>query len=383
MSASWPMAYMGEIAPLVRRPVHTQSDQTYREIGIRSFGRGVFHKPPSTGLEIGSKRVFGIEPGDLLFNIVFAWEGAVAIAKDTERGTIGSHRFLTCVVDKSRADAHFLNYWFSHCEGRDQLLRASPGGAGRNRTLGIEKLAAIQVPLPPLDEQRCIVARIEKLTAKLAEARNHRLNAAKACKLLPQAILKADQKSTPARVRDVMTLRSPDVLVESNQEYQFAGVYSFGRGVFRSVRKLGSEFSYPKLTRLCTGNFVYPKLMAWEGALGVVPQECNGFVVSTEFPVFEIDTTRVLPEVLDTHFRFPDIWPSLSGKSGGTNVRRRRLNPEDFLDLEISLPSKVTQELLAKTLRILKTANVLQSETTAKLDAMFPAILDKTFKGEL
>src|SRR5712675_1763698 len=145
MTPAWPSRSMGEIAPLVRRPVQVEAGGTYREIGIRSFGRGIFHKPPSTGLGIGDKRVFSIEPGDLLFNIVFAWEGAVAVASETERNTIGSHRFLTCVANPQLADARFLFWWFSRGEGRDRLLRASPGGAGRNRTLGVEKLGAIDV----------------------------------------------------------------------------------------------------------------------------------------------------------------------------------------------------------------------------------------------
>ena len=128
MNVSWRTAPMGDVAPLVRRPVQPKLDELYREIGIRSFGNGIFHKAPITGLEIGDKRVFAVEPGDLLFNIVFAWEGAIAVASEAEQGMIGSHRFLTCVSDKSKADARFLNYWFMQAEGRDQLLRASPGG---------------------------------------------------------------------------------------------------------------------------------------------------------------------------------------------------------------------------------------------------------------
>src|ERR1700721_57294 len=131
MKALWPRRMMAEIAPLLRRSVHVKPDEEYREIGIRSFARGVFHKRPTTGLEIGEKRVFSIEPGDLLFNIVFAWEGAVAVASEAERGMIGSHRFLTCVVNGDLADARYLFWWFSRGEGREQLLRASPGGAGR------------------------------------------------------------------------------------------------------------------------------------------------------------------------------------------------------------------------------------------------------------
>lgn len=383
MATGWANARMGDVAPLVRRPVETIADKTYREIGIRSFGKGVFHKTPTTGLEIGSKRVFAVEPGDLLFNIVFAWEGAVAVASPSERGMIGSHRFLTCLVDKTRADARYLNYWFSRGEGRDRLLWASPGGAGRNRTLGIEKLAAIEVPLPPLEEQRRIVARIDALAAKITEARGLREEAAEASRLLLRAIIRADANGRIVRVRDIATLRSPDVHVAPDQEYQFAGVYSFGRGVFRSVRKMGNEFSYPRLTRVREGEFIYPKLMAWEGALGVVPSECDGMVVSTEFPVFEIDRAVIAPEVLDTHFRSPEVWPSLAGQSGGTNVRRRRLNPQDFLDLEVPLPSKATQQQLVDTIRRLREVSRLRTESGPELDALLPAILDRAFKGEL
>lgn len=67
-----------------------------------------------------------------------------------------------------------------------------------------------------------------------------------------------------------------DVAVDGSVPYRFAGVYSFGRGVFPSVVKSGSEFSYERLSTVRTGDFIYPKLMAWEGALGVVPPEWDG-----------------------------------------------------------------------------------------------------------
>jgi type I restriction enzyme S subunit len=363
--------------------VQPKVDELYREIGIRSFGNGVFHKAPTSGLEIGDKRVFAVEPGDLLFNIVFAWEGATAVASEAERGMIGSHRFLTCVTDKSKADARFLNYWFTQAEGRDQLLRASPGGAGRNRTLGVEKLAAIHVPLPPLNEQRRIVARIEELAAKVEEARGLRRCLDSETRSLPRAILSSDKSGRQIKVGQFASVRAPDVSVVPTEQYHFAGVYSFGRGVFPSVRKMGSEFAYPRLTRLKARNFVYPKLMAWEGALGIVPPSCDQLVVSTEFPVFEIDEKVMLPEVVDTYFRSPEIWPHLSGQSGGTNVRRRRLNPQDFLNLEMPWPSDATQRAIRDAVERLSDITNLQTETASELGAMLPAILHKAFKGEL
>ena len=172
-------------------------------------------------------------------------------------------------------------------------------------------------------------------------------------------------------------------LFRADETYQFAGVYCFGRGVFKSNRKSGMDFACPCLTRLRAGEFVYPKLMAWEGALGVVPPECDGCVVSTEFPVFEVNEDRVLPEVLDTYFRTPSIWPEIAGESTGTNVRRRRLNPQDFLNYEMPLPSRETQITLRKVRAEVDELKRLQAETAAELDALLPAILDRAFKGEL
>ena len=83
---------------------------------------------------------------------------------------------------------------------------------------------------------------------------------------------------------DVLSLREPDVKVVPDRVYHFAGVYCFGRGAFVGQKKLGREFAYRSLTSLRAGDFVYPKLMAWEGAYALVPEMCDGLVVSTEFP---------------------------------------------------------------------------------------------------
>jgi type I restriction enzyme, S subunit len=155
------------------------------------------------------------------------------------------------------------------------------------------------------------------------------------------------------------------------------------RGVFRGLERQGMEFAYPRLSRLRAGDFVYPKLMAWEGALGVVPDECDGLVVSTEFPVFEVNRERVFPEVLDVYFRTPSVWPKLSGASTGTNVRRRRLNPADFLKHRMPLPSAATQVRLRDVKQRIDSVKRLHAETAKELDAMVPAVLDKAFRGEL
>jgi len=174
LTADAPMRPMREVAPLVRRPVSVVMDAMYPELGIRSFGRGTFHKPELTGFEMGSKKLFEIHCGDLLFNIVFAWEGAVAVARSVDHGRFGSHRFLTCVPRQDATTAEFLRFYFLTEEGLERLGRASPGGAGRNRTLGLKPLERIKVPVPPIEQQLwfdSLQAKVDRLKALQAQTR--------------------------------------------------------------------------------------------------------------------------------------------------------------------------------------------------------------------
>jgi type I restriction enzyme S subunit len=53
------------------------------------------------------------------------------------------------------------------------LLAASPGGAGRNRTLGIKALESIQVPVPCIDKQRwfhSLQTKVQEMRALRAKA---------------------------------------------------------------------------------------------------------------------------------------------------------------------------------------------------------------------
>jgi len=156
---------MKDVAPLVRRPVKVVPELGYPELGLRSFGKGTFHKPALLGINVGTKKLFEIHPGDLVFSNVFAWEGAVGIARNEDAGRFGSHRFMSCVPKQGVATSPFLRFYFSTEKGLKQLKDASPGGAGRNRTLGIDALGEIVVPVPAFERQLWFDGLQERVTA--------------------------------------------------------------------------------------------------------------------------------------------------------------------------------------------------------------------------
>ena len=160
-----PTLPMSKIAPITRRAVAIAESEQYAELGIRCFGKGTFHKPALPGIDVGTKKLFRICAGDVMFSNVFAWEGAIAVAKSDDDGRVGSHRFISCVCKPDVALPEFLCFHFLTEKGLEAINAASPGGAGRNKTLGLDKLERILVPVPSLSKQKHFVSLLSKLTA--------------------------------------------------------------------------------------------------------------------------------------------------------------------------------------------------------------------------
>lgn len=179
---------MSEVAPIVRRKVEVEMDGEYLELGVRSFGKGTFHKPALIGIDVGTKKLYSMNPGDLVFSNVFSWEGAIAVVKAEDEGRVGSHRFITCVPESGIATADFLRFYLLTEEGIEKVREASPGGAGRNRTLGLKKLEKIEVPVPDYDKQLWFDS-LQTKTAAIKQA--HSANQTELDALLPSILDKA------------------------------------------------------------------------------------------------------------------------------------------------------------------------------------------------
>lgn len=152
-------------------PVDVQLDTEYRQIGIRSHGRGIFHKESVTGRELGNKRVYWVHLEAFTVNIVFAWEQAVALTSNAEKGFIASHRFLMFLPKENRADLKFILLFFLRKRGKNLLDLASPGGAGRNKTLGQDNFAELQITLPKKEEQEKIARFLGAIATRLTQLR--------------------------------------------------------------------------------------------------------------------------------------------------------------------------------------------------------------------
>jgi type I restriction enzyme S subunit len=174
-----------KIASLLRKvvePASVHPELTYREIGVRSHGKGVFHKDDVSGKSLGNKRVFHVVQNALVVNIVFAWEQAVATTSAAENGMIASHRFPMFVPKAGECDIRYVKEFFLTKWGKHLLGAASPGGAGRNRTLGQTEFEKLDIVLPESVEEQSRIAdcllsietEINVASERLAALRRHR-----------------------------------------------------------------------------------------------------------------------------------------------------------------------------------------------------------------
>lgn len=156
-AGGWRRLALGNILNFEPRVV-PKPTAAFLAAGIRSHGKGVFLKPDFDAEDIALDELFQLRTNDLVVNITFAWEGAVAIVPPQADGALVSHRFPTFTFKDGISCPDYFRHVIQQKSFVHDLGMVSPGGAGRNRVLSKSNFLRIQVILPSLDEQKRIAA---------------------------------------------------------------------------------------------------------------------------------------------------------------------------------------------------------------------------------
>ncbi|MCL2783911.1 MAG: restriction endonuclease subunit S [Propionibacteriaceae bacterium] len=178
-------------------------------------------------------------------------------------------------------------------------------------------------------------------------------------------------KATLTPLRSILTQRQGET-VENNGTYPIAGVYGFGRGVLLREPLRGFETKYTALTQLREGDVVYSKLKAFEAAITIVDAPADGYYVSQEFPVFSV-SSAVNARYLDHMLKSSAFLKALAALSTGIGARRERVHPDQFLRLEVPIPSRPDQDRIAAHLDSLGIA--AHVAPTTNLDAAIERLI--------
>jgi len=146
---------------VVRNWITRDNTRIYAPVGVLNRGRGVFHKEQLFGSDLGDSEFFKVEPDSLLISGQFAWEGAVAITSESEKGCIASHRYYMVRGNDDFCKTEYIWAFFQTRLGDLILNKCSHGAAGRNKPLNINELLNEFVPIPSAEVQERIAEQVQ------------------------------------------------------------------------------------------------------------------------------------------------------------------------------------------------------------------------------
>lgn len=372
---------MGDVAALVKRPKDMSGEVYVESLGVKWYGKGAYIAEEKPATNLRAER-FAVRENDLVYNDMWARNGSVAIIPPELDGYVVSAHFPTWELDLTRVHPPFFGWCFQSPWFWNACEEKSQGSTGRNaitKTL----FRQLEMPLPPLDEQRRIVARIEALAARIEEARGLRQGAVEGADNLVSSLHNELAAGRTVQISEILALDERPDNVEFGSEYPQVGVKSFGNGLFPKESVSASQTSYRAFNRLYAGAVVLSQVKGWEGAIAVCPPELDGWYVSPEYRTFSCIPGEAIPDYLASLIPTPWFWSKLKNLSRGLGGRRERTRPEQFLALELPMPTIEQQKKARRIFNLSRELKPLQSKTATELDALLPSILDRAFRGEL
>ena len=170
-----------------------------------------------------------------------------------------------------------------------------------------------------------------------------------------------------------------EVVVDPSKSYEFAGVYGFGKGIFKRQFLEGNNTSYKVFHRLHENDLVISKVKGWEGAIALVPKEFEGLFLSPQYPTFKAKE-GINIKYISEYCKHPKVWQDLLNKSKGIGARRNSISVPTFLSLEIPLPELEVQNKIVDALEKLTQLKANQIALNKKLEFLTPAILENVFQ---
>ena len=397
MKSGFPMVPLKEVLTPVSRPEIVDPQMTYCLLGAHWYAKGLYTKGVKMGSEIRAKRIYRVEQGDFVYNRLFAWKGSFAIATEENHGCYVSNEFPCFTIKGGQADVRYLWRYFSRALVWNEVLGLSAGGTptSRNR-LKEAKLLAMKIPLPPLEEQQRIVARIEELAAKIEEAQELRRQAAAEAEMLLDVVTQQVFGNSSSN-SDWYTLEQADLSI--NQEthnpsyddptcqFMYVDISSVTDGpcTIKSGRITLNQRAPSRARRVIhKDDIIFSTVRPYLRSIAKVGEELDEQICSTGFAVFScgqtIDADFLLYQVSSPIF----IEQCMQHVTGG---HYPALNEKNLKNIHIYVPSLGLQHRIAAYLDNLQakvdTLKRLQAGTSAKLDALLSSIFDKAFKGEL
>lgn len=378
----WSKVALGELLRRSDEAAALDPAAEYHEVTIKLWGRGVVSRGKVRGSDVVSVRR-GVRANQLILSKIDARNGAIGLVPPELDGAIVSNDFPSFEFrDPERCDAAFIG-WLVRSAPFVELCKAASEGTTNRVRIKEDRFLDQQIRLPPLSEQKAIVARLDALAEKTREVEVH-LDAVE--RISSDLLLSLHHRLAADRVMrlgDVLELSEISETVTAAGTYPQVGVRGFGGGLFTKPAISGTETSYKTFNRLYTGAIVLSQVKGWEGAIARCPIELDGWFVSPEYRTFSCKPDLASSEYFGELVRTEWFWARLQEATRGVGARRERTRPEQFLNIELPLPVLVDQLRIVEILKRQLPLKAKHAAIRLANAALIPATLERIFSTEV
>jgi type I restriction enzyme S subunit len=370
-------------------------------VTVRLWGKGVVQRREVTGAEIAARRRLVVRSQQFILSRIDARNGAFGLVPDSLDGAVVSNDFPVFTPNRSQILPTFLN-WMSKTRAFVDLCKAASEGTTNRVRLVEDRFLATEIPLPLVEEQRRIVARIEELADKIDEARDVRRQAVEEADVLVQATARQLLGGVNAPITELESWldRNGDGIQTGpfgaqlgSADFMESGipVLTIGNVQYSGLRlhniKYVSEEKARQLDRYAirAGDILFAR-MGTVGRCCVVPRECEGWLINYHIIRVAIDKSRVEPRYIHWIIRAStEVERYLDEKIRGAT--RQGVNSAIVGAIPCRIPLIDEQRRIVAYLDDLQAkadaVKRLQADTAAELDSLLPSILNRAFKGEV
>jgi type I restriction enzyme, S subunit len=376
----WETVVLDKVLHYRKEFIQINDLDNYKRCRVQCHVQGIVLRDVVQGIQIRTKSQKVCRANDFLVAEIDAKLGGFGIVPEDLEGAIVSSHYYLYKIDENLLDKQFFYFFIKTSYFRDQV---SAQGSTNYAAIRSNDVLGYKMPLPPIAEQQRIVARIEKLAEKIEEAQELRRNATKESQALISSIHLNLAHSKRVKLSEILTLDELQEEVIFGKIFPQVGVKGFGGGLFSKEAIDSTQTTYRVFNKLYDGALVLSQVKGWEGAIAVCPTILVGKYVSPEYRTFRCIPGCAIPEYLSALVTVPWFWNQLKNLTRGMGGRRERIRPEQFLNMEIPLPSFDQQKYAISFFEKVSNMQIQRNEALRKIEGLLPTILDKAFKGEL
>jgi type I restriction enzyme S subunit len=400
MTSGWQTVELGKVMQLEIDAVPVDSQSEFQMAGVYSFARGLFKRESLPNTQTTYKFFHRLHKDMFVISVPKGWEGALARVSENFDGMFLSPVFPTFRANPKELDIRYFEWYCRQSKIWDELRRKSRGIGARRESISADKFLSLEIPLPPLDEQRRVVERVEALAARIAKAQSLRDEASEESEFLhgsfaAKALI--DVSNSPKySIGNICEVRggiqkSPARLPDANPTPYLTVAHVQRNHIDISSPTRYFEVSPDELPRwkleigdllIIEGNGSADQIgrvALYRGELGICVHQNH---IIRARPNKEIVSSEYLNMYMNSPLGQDEVQ-----KRSRTTSGLRTLSVGRIREIEIPIPPLDEQRRIVAYLDSvqarLASLRELQSAAGEELDALLPSVLDRAFRGEL